>query len=280
MAEASRLERLLKRERAITGIALAVLCVLAWVYTLMGAGLGMSAWDMTTIALFPHLHAPGMSDANMAAAGSTAWSSSAWVIMISMWWIMMIAMMTPSATPAILLFSQVQRHAAAQGRVPQAGVPIAAFAAGYAMLWLGFAIVATALHWTLERAGLLSAMTMQSHSGWLSGVVLIAAGIYQLSPLKNICLAHCHAPASFLARHWRPGAAAALRAGAIHGVYCVGCCWLLMALLFVGGVMNVAWIAALAVLVALEKVLAAGHWIARATGIALIAWGVATLAIT
>ncbi len=113
----------------------------------------------------------------------------------------------------------------------------------------------------------------------LSGVVLITAGVYQLSPLKNICLAHCRTPTSFLSRHWRPRALGALRLGVMHGGYCVGCCWLLMALLFVGGVMNLTWIAALAILVLLEKVLPPGQWVGRGVGIALIVWGVATLVV-
>jgi predicted metal-binding membrane protein len=120
---------------------------------------------------------------------------------------------------------------------------------------------------------------MGSQNRWLSGIVLIAAGLYQLSPLKNFCLSHCRAPAAFLSRHWRPHTLGALRVGALHGAFCVGCCWMLMALLFVGGVMNLAWIAALAVLVLVEKVFPAGQWVGRAAGIVLIAWGSATLLI-
>jgi predicted metal-binding membrane protein len=114
-------------------------------------------------------------------------------------------------------------------------------------------------------------------SRWLSAGVLIAAGLYQLSPLKALCLAHCRAPASFLSQHWRPGAAGALRLGAMHGAYCVGCCWVLMALLFVGGVMNLVWIAVLAVLVLAEKLAPRGEWIGRGAGVAFIVWGVATV---
>ena len=152
-------------------------------------------------------------------------------------------------------------------------------AAGYLLVWLGFAAAAATLHWALERAGLVSAMMMGSQSRLLSGAVLITAGLYQLSPLKNICLAHCRTPTSFLSRHWRPRALGALRLGAMHGAYCVGCCWLLMALLFVGGVMNLTWIAALAILVLIEKVLPPGQWVGRGVGIALIVWGVATLVV-
>ena len=165
------------------------------------------------------------------------------------------------------------------GQVQDKLAPTGAFAAGYLLVWLGFAVAAATLHWALERAGLVSAMMMGSQSRWLSGAVLIAAGLYQLSPLKNVCLAHCRAPASFLSRHWRPHALGALRLGAMHGAYCVGCCWMLMALLFVGGVMNLIWIAALAILVLIEKALPPGQWVGRGAGVALIGWGVATLVV-
>jgi len=171
----------------------------------------------------------------------------------------------------------VHRAALAKGQLRDETVPIGAFAAGYLTVWLGFAVGATALHYALEHAGLVSTMMMGSRSRWLSGAVLIATGLYQLSPLKNVCLAQCRAPASFLARHWRPHTSGALLLGSGHGAYCVGCCWMLMTLLFVGGVMNLIWIAALTTLVLVEKVLPHGQWIGRGAGIALTGWGVATL---
>jgi predicted metal-binding membrane protein len=282
MSEAPAFERLLRRDRIITLAGLAALCVLAWLYMVTGAGLGMSAWDMTTLAMFPHQLAPDMMpgmDTDAAASAPTAWGLGAWALMIAMWWTMMIAMMTPSAAPTILLYAHVHRHALARGQGQDKLAPTSAFAAGYLLVWLGFSTVATALHWALERAGLVAAMMMGSRSRWLSAAVLIAAGLYQLSPLKNVCLAHCRTPASFLSRHWRPRALGALRLGAMHGAYCVGCCWLLMALLFVGGVMNLVWIAALAVLVLIEKALPAGQWVGRGVGVTLIGWGVATLVV-
>ncbi len=119
--------------------------------------------------------------------------------------------------------------------------------------------------------------TMGSTSRWLSGGVLVAAGIYQLTPLKAACLAHCRSPAEFLARHFRPGPRGALRMGLIHGAYCLGCCWAVMLLLFVGGVMNLAWIALLTVLVAAEKLAPGGRVIGIAGGAAMLAWGAALL---
>lgn len=273
MPEAPAFERLLRRDRTITLAALSALCALAWLYIVAGAGLGMSMWEMTTLALFPHQHAQDMPGEPM------AWAPTLWVLMIVMWWIMMIAMMTPSAAPTILLYARVHRHELERGKIQDNSAATGAFAAGYMFVWLGFAVAATTLHWALERAGFVSAMMMGSSSRWLSGGVLIAAGVYELLPLKNVCLAHCRSPASFLSRHWRPHAAGALRLGAMHGAYCVGCCWMLMALLFVGGVMNLAWIAALAILVLIEKVLPAGQWVSRGAGIALIGWGVVTLVV-
>jgi predicted metal-binding membrane protein len=280
MPEVPTFEHLLKRDRTITVAGLVILCVMAWLYVVTGAGLGMSARQMTTLTFFPHQQAQdvmqGMPGMPLDTARSV-WGFATWALMIGMWWIMMIAMMTPSAAPTILLYARVHRAALAKGQLRDEVAPIGAFAAGYLSVWLGFAVAAAVLHFALERVGLISTMMMGSRSRWLSGGVLIAAGLYQLSPLKNVCLAQCRAPASFLARHWRPHASGALRLGAQHGAYCVGCCWMLMALLFVGGVMNLIWIAALTTMVLIEKALPRGQWIGRSAGVALAGWGVATL---
>ena len=277
MPQAPAFERLLKRDRAITVAGLLVLCALAWLYILTGAGLGKSAWEMTSLSLFPYRAAMASGGAMTAmgmVAAPTMWGLDVWLLTIAMWWVMMIAMMAPSAAPAILLYARVHRHA--QGQTQDGVAPTGAFAAGYLLAWLGFSLAAAASYWALEQGGLVSAMMMGSSSRWLSGGVLIAAGAYQFSPLKGLCLAQCRAPASFLTRHWRPGAAGAVRLGMLHGVHCVGCCWMLMALLFVGGVMNLAWIALLALLVLAERAAPAGQWIGRACGGVLIAWGLAT----
>jgi predicted metal-binding membrane protein len=271
-------ERLLKRDRLITLAGLVLLCGLAWIYIATGAGLGMSAWDMTSLALFPHRQeaAAAMPGMDMGAFAPPAWTTSRWALMIAMWWIMMIAMMAPSAAPVLLLYGQVCRHAFGQGRASEGLAPTGAFAAGYGLAWLAFSVVAAGLSFLLERGGALSAM-MASRAVWLSSATLIATGLYQLSPLKNRCLRHCRSPAYFLTRHWRPGALGALRLGAWHGCYCVGCCWMLMALLFVGGVMNLVWIALLALFVLIEKLLPFGRGFGIGAGLLLIGWGVATL---
>ena len=284
MDSASPLERLLRRDRLITIAGLVVLCLLAWLYIVAGAGLDMNAWEMSRLALFPHLQTgdmtsdmPGMDMSGMAMeAEPRIWGLPIWTLMIAMWWIMMVAMMSPSAAPTVLLYARVHRHALTQGQIQDKLAPTGVFVAGYLLVWLGFSVVAAGLHWLLEREAFVST-TMSSQSRWLSGIVLIAAGLYQFSPLKNACLSHCRAPTAFLSSHWRPHALGALRLGALHGAFCVGCCWMLMALLFVGGVMNLVWIAALAILVLVEKVFPAGQWVGRAAGIALIVWGSATL---
>jgi predicted metal-binding membrane protein len=276
MLPVSAPERLLRRGDAITAAGLFALCALTWVYIVMGAGLGMSAWEMTMLALLPQPHAAG-SSMEMGPMTPAEWDPRQWVLMVGMWWTMMIAMMTPSAAPTILLYARVHRHALTQGHAPSAHAPTALFAAGYFLMWMVFSIAAAALHQALQRSGVISAMTMGSQVRWVSGIALIVTGLYQLSPLKNACLSHCRTPAAFLSRHWRPGALGALRLGMMHGAYCVGCCWMLMTLLFVGGVMNLAWIAALSVLVLVEKVLVVGQWVGRAAGIVMIVWGVAVL---
>jgi predicted metal-binding membrane protein len=277
MPAAQGFEHLLSRDRIITLAGLVILSALAWLYIVKGAGLGMTARQMTTLAFFPHQQADDAMPGMQVGSGSAPWGFATWTLMIGMWWIMMIAMMTPSAAPTILLYARVHSAAVARGQFPDEAAPIGAFAAGYLSVWLAFAIGAAVLHYALQQAGLISTMMMGSRSRWLSGAVLLAAGLYQLTPLKDVCLAQCRSPAAFLTRHWRPHAAGALRLGARHGAYCVGCCWMLMTLLFVGGVMNLIWIAALTIMVLIEKVLPRGQWIGRSAGLALTGWGVATL---
>lgn len=240
MNERTGAEQIMLRGRAVTLGGLAILSLLAWVYLMSGAGMAQMA--------------------GMAAA-------PAWPLVAAMWWAMMVAMMVPSAAPAVLLYAQVHR------RSNSGAPPTAAFLAGYLACWLGFALLAAWL-----QIAATSPVSMALDSRALSGGVLIAAGLYQLSPFKDACLARCRSPAQFLSRHYRPGAWGAARLGLIHGAYCVGCCWLLMALLFVVGVMNLAWVAALTLLVAAEKMLPGGQWIARVAGAALIGWGVVSLA--
>jgi predicted metal-binding membrane protein len=267
MSETTMTERVVRRERRVVAGGLLTIAVLAWLFVLDGAGTGMSVRAMSTWRFPPPL-VPAMNE---------AWPAHYWLLMLAMWWTMMIAMMVPAAAPAILLYARVARRAAAEGQAA-AVAPAAWFASGYLVAWLAFSAAAVLAQWGLERFGLMHAMMMWSLDRWLSAGILIAAGAYQLSPLKEICLRQCRMPAEFLARHWREGQAGAVRLGLLHGLYCVGCCWLLMALLFAGGIMNLVWIAALAILVLAEKLLPGGRVVARATGAALLAGGVWVLA--
>jgi len=258
------IESILRRERAVIAAGLAAVLVLAWVYVWDGAGMGMSATDMTTLSLFPHRQADVMGEMD-----------SAWPVVVAMWWVMMIAMMTPSAAPLVLLYGLVLRRHAAPGR--NAYLPSLLLLSGYLAVWLAFSVAAAALQKALQPAGLLSGMMLWSRSAALSSIVLAAAGVYQLSNLKHACLAQCRSPVRFLTEYWRPGLFGSFVLGTRHGAYCVGCCWMLMALLFVGGVMNLIWIAALTLIVLVEKLVPAGATFGRASGGLLIVWAVATL---
>jgi len=259
-------ERIVRREQILVGLGLAILTVLAWLYVLLGAGTGMSTLAMSTWQFPPPKPAMGM-------AGE--WNAGYWLTMLAMWWVMMIAMMIPSAAPMILLYARVYRHGQTRGQISDSSiVPTAAFASGYLACWLGFSVLATALQFALEQAGLLHGMLMWSTDRWLTAGLLIAAGLFQLSPLKATCLAHCRSPAEFLSRHWRKGRSGAFRLGIVHGAYCLGCCWALMLLLFAAGIMNLVWIAGLAVLVLIEKLAPFGARLSHAVAAALIAAGI------
>jgi predicted metal-binding membrane protein len=169
-----------------------------------------------------------------------------------MWWVMMVAMMLPSAAPMILLVGQVSRRARASDK---AALSVGWLAAGYCLAWLGFSALATGLQFALEQAGLVDGMLMWSLDPWLSAALLAACGLYQLTPLKHACLTRCRSPVSFLVGRRRNGIPGALELGVSHGLWCVGCCAALMALLFVGGIMNLIWIAGLALIVLVEKLL-------------------------
>jgi predicted metal-binding membrane protein len=253
-------EALLRREDIVVLAALVVLIVLAWLALFTGAGTGMDPFAMTGW-LLPVAAAP-------------AWTLSYWLIVFFMWAAMMVAMMLPSASPMVLLFARVARQAEAKGHDLRARAAIPAFASGYLAIWILFSLLAVMVQWGLERLGALSAM-MSLSAGLLSGSLLIAAGLYQLTPFKAACLTHCRTPASFLAAHRRKGVGGAWRMGLTHGLYCLGCCAVLMGLLFVGGVMNLIWVAALTLLVAVEKLAPFGAAAAKTVGAILIAGGVA-----
>jgi predicted metal-binding membrane protein len=209
-----------------------------------------------------------MSMAWMRMPGQT-WPGAA-ASFLGMWVVMMVAMMLPSAAPMILLHARVYRTSV---KTPHALAPTAVFAGGYVVAWVAFSVVATSLQWGLERGALVSA-TMVSTSPLLGGVLLLVAGIYQWTPYKRACLRYCRSPVQFVATHWRRGTAGAFYMGLEHGAFCVGCCWALMGLLFLGGVMNFLWIAVIAFFVLLEKVVPRGAQGGRLSGGLMVTVGV------
>ena len=252
---------LVRRDRAVLVSAIAVLAGLAWAYTVrLSAGMG----SMSVNAMA----------ASVAVPSTQSWTLNDVFFMFVMWTVMMVAMMLPSATPMVLLFARVMRKRERDGRP---FVPTGLFVFGYLLVWVGFSAMATLANWGLHVAGLLSSM-MGSTTPMIGGVVLLFAGVFQWTPLKDACLSHCRSPLAFLTAHWSDGRGGALMMGLHHGVYCLGCCWLLMALLFVLGIMNLPWIAALTVFVLLEKVLPHGRLVSRFSGIVFAAWGMALLA--
>jgi predicted metal-binding membrane protein len=249
------LEATLRRDRFVIAAGLAALSGLAWVSVARMAT--MPARGMSTMAM------PSMPGMGWGEAPGLVW-------LIGMWAVMMVAMMLPSAAPTILLFAGVSRHRRQQGRP---AVPVAVFTLGYLLVWTGYAAVAASAQWQLHRLALLSP-AMASASPLLAGALLIAAGVYQWLPVKSACLSHCRSPIGFFSQEWREGVGGALAMGMRHGTYCVGCCWLLMALLFVAGVMNLLWVAAIAGFVLLEKLVRGGAVLGRVAGVALLCWGV------
>jgi len=279
------LQSVLKRDRWIAVAALGVVIVASWLYVLGGAGMGMSAFHMSSLSMALGLPADtprtmsagamsgGMSSAMQAMATPAGWTAGYAVLMFFMWWIMMIAMMLPSAAPMVLLYAAINRKAAEKTGEPGILWNSAVFTSGYLIAWAVFSLVAASLQWAFEQTGLLSPMMLNSKSASFAGAILVLAGLYQLTPLKEACLAHCRSPIGFLTHHWRPGFAGAFRMGFHHGAYCLGCCWGLMALLFFGGIMNLYWIIGLAVVVLVEKLAPFGHRIGKPLGAVLVAWG-------
>jgi predicted metal-binding membrane protein len=250
---------LLLRQRVVIVAALAGIVALAWLYLFLAAA------DMTTSMA-------GM-DRHMAMPPKRAVDL---LLLLAMWWVMMVGMMLPSAAPVILTFANVNRNRRARG---EPYVPAALFTTGYLLTWGAFSVAATLAQWALESATLLSPMDMTTDSRLLGGLLFLAAGLYQFTPVKLACLRSCRSPLDFVLNHWRAGPGGALRMGMAHGLYCLGCCWILMLLLFVGGVMNLLWVAGLAAVVLIEKLMP-GPWIGRIGGVLLAAGGVWLLVIS
>lgn len=257
MRARTSIESLLLRDRWLVGTALVVAVGLCWAWIvpmaldMYGSMTGPSAWMMTDTWDLTHLG-----------------------LLLAMWVVMMAGMMLPSATPMLLLYAGVIRKSPEGPRAP---AHVYAFAGGYLLVWTAFSVIATALQKLLSHLLLLTPM-MEAGNRVFGGALLIVAGIYQLTPFKRTCLESCRSPAAFLTRHWQRGIAGGFRLGVAHGLFCLGCCWALMLLLFVGGVMNLWWIAALTVFVLLEKAAPLGAQGGRLSGLLLLALGLASIA--
>lgn len=238
-------------------LGLAGMIFLAWVY-LLYMGWGMAHMEVgADMVLMPRM---------------TDWGAVDLALVFLMWTVMMVAMMLPTALPMVLAFWSLPQQPPAHSSV----LRVVAFVAGYMLVWTSFSLVMTLVQWALLQARLISPM-MEIRGPAFGGVLLLVAGIFQFTPLKRACLSRCRSPFSFLMTEWRPGKGGAWIMGLRHGLFCTGCCWSLMTMLFLLGVMNVAWIAALTVFVLIEKTWPGGQWLSPASGALLIAWGAVLL---
>jgi predicted metal-binding membrane protein len=259
------LEILLKRDHRIVVGAIVVLTALAWGYLI---------WSARTMSL-TGVSMPDMPGMDLSAAITPmlrAWTARDFTFIFLMWAIMMVGMMAPSATPMILIYARVAHQAEKDGKsLASTGW----FAFGYFLSWTVFSFFAAVLQGALEHASLLNPM-MVAATPRIGGIILIAAGLYQGTPIKQACLQHCRSPFAFLQMHggFRKGIANSVKLGLSHGFYCIGCCWMLMVLLFAGGIMNVAWIAAISIFVLIEKVVPAGRAVSWVSGAVLTVAGV------
>src|SRR6516165_10148435 len=246
------LAKLLRQDHAMVVLCASAIALLGWAY-LFYQGWAMQHMDLVAMAM----------------PSTGAWGPVDLLLVFTMWAVMMVAMMVPSATPMLLAFATISCSRCAQGRT---FVPLWVFLTGYLVLWTAFSLAATLAQWGLDSLALISPM-MTATSPLLGSLLLITAGVYQFTPLKQACLRHCRSPLQFLLTCWQDGSAGAFLMGLRHGAYCLGCCWLLMMLLFAVGVMNLGWIAVLSVLVLAEKIIPKGFWLAKAAGFLLMVWG-------
>jgi predicted metal-binding membrane protein len=254
MYEETPVEAVFKRDRTIVISGIAGVSVLAWVYMFYLAS-GIKNMDMGITMVMPQ---------------TQSWGAMDFLLTFIMWTVMMVAMMVPSAAPMVLMFTTVNRKRREQ---EDPFVSTGVFLLGYLVAWAWYSSLATLGQWVLHNTALLSPM-MSNTSVILGGILLLAAGIFQFTPLKYACLTHCRSPLGFLLNEWQDGRRGAFIMGLKSGNYCVVCCWALMSLMFVAGVMNLFWMAALAAFVLLEKVAPAGRWVSRISGTLLVVWGV------
>ena len=232
------------------------------------AGVALAAWGYMFYMAWAMANMDKV-DMWMPPAAASPWTTEDFMMLFAMWATMMVAMMTPSTLPMVSVFATLNRNRRAQG---QLHTPTLVFVTGYLLSWTGFSLLATLAQWPLHTSGLLNPM-MDSRSYLLSGGVLILAGLYQWTPFKDACLHTCRSPLGFLMTEWRDGTGGALVMGVRHGIYCVGCCWALMLVLFAVGVMNMLWVLMITGFVLIEKLLPAPRLMRLASGFALLCWG-------
>jgi predicted metal-binding membrane protein len=248
---------LIRRDRVVITSCIVLVTALAWVYL---------------VNLHNQMSSPQAPETSMAAMGmviNAPWGASDVFLTFLMWAVMMVGMMSATAAPVLVLFSGMQARDGGRGALS----PVLLFALGYITIWVGFSAFAAAAQWALHDGALLSS-GMAASSSRVAGAILIAAGAYQLTPAKGACLRQCQSPLGFLLGNWRDGAAGALQMGLRHGVYCLGCCWALMCVLFAVGVMNLAWVAALTAFILVEKFGLTGATVSRLGGVMMLVYGV------
>ena len=273
-ANSTAVESFIQRDKIITIIAIAILVGATFTYTVLGVGMNMSAIQMTPGLGQSQMSMPNMNGMKNMAATPAVWSFNYSVLMFFMWWTMMIAMMLPSASPMILLYTALIRRTKKTKSIIR---QVTSFICGYLLAWAAFSLFAAALQSQLELRDWMSPMMMEATNIYLAAGILIAAGVYQLTPLKTVCLEKCRQPASFLANYKNTWVNSPLRIGLVHGFYCVGCCWFLMGLLFFGGIMNLYWIVGLIIFVAIEKLHEKGIIFGKVFGGGAIVLGIAFL---
>ena len=264
MLEKPKLSTVLEKDNLIVYLSIFLIVIITGLYTIFGIGMPMSAIEMTKMSgIFSMSSSMEMNmnmgsnnmDMNMGSNNmdmKNRWSISMAMSMFLMWWLMMIAMMTPSAAPTLLLFHNLKKIGSEEKNALSYTY---LFLFGYLIIWAIFSLIACIIHKFFDTSSITDAAMMQLKSVQFSGILLITAGVYQFTPLKNACLEKCRTPIDFLSSNNRKGAKGSFIMGAHHGLFCLGCCWALMALLFVGGVMNLFWITGLALYVLIEKII-------------------------
>jgi predicted metal-binding membrane protein len=250
-------ELILRRDKTIVLVGLALVTVLAWAYMIRMA-VDMSGAGMEI------QHTCMMS-----------WEMDDLIMVFTMWSVMMVAMMLPSALPMILLFTTLNRQ---RSETMSPLIPTGLFVVGYLAAWVAYSALATLAQWGLHASALLS-HSMSIANPYLGGCILAASGIFQWTPFREACMTHCRSPIGFLLTHWKEGRVGALMMGLTHGTFCVGCCWMLMTISLVLGVMNMLWMAVLTILMFWEKVISPNSiWLSRAAGAVLTIWGMWVIA--